>query len=59
MEEYLQALVAKDPLCLHLSSKATENAKPTDFKSGLWQKATRIGNYKIIIKDPVPAIKGS
>lgn len=54
MEEYLQALVVNDPSSLHLASnlKSTENAKPTDFKSGLWTKATRIGTYKIIIKDP-------
>jgi hypothetical protein len=53
MEAYLQALVANDASSLRLAKnlKATENAEPSDFNSGLWKTATRIGSYKLIIID--------
>jgi hypothetical protein len=53
MEAYLQALVANDASSLRLAKylKATENAEPSDFNSGLWKAATRIGSYKLIVID--------
>lgn len=53
IEAYLDALVANDSSTLPLSRnlKATENAKPTDLKSGLWTKATKIGSYKFTVSD--------
>jgi len=53
METYLKALVANDSSTLPLSKniKATENAKLSDLKSGLWTKATKIGSYSFIVSD--------
>ena len=50
---FLDALVANDSSTLPLSKnlKATENAQPSDLKSGLWTKATKIGSYKITLSD--------
>jgi hypothetical protein len=53
MEAYLKALIAHDSSSLKLSPnlKATENAEPSDFKSGLWTKATKIGSYAFTLSD--------
>jgi hypothetical protein len=53
MDNYLKALVAHDSSTLPLSPnlKATENAKPSDLKSGLWSKATKIGSYAFAVSD--------
>lgn len=54
MEAFLKALIANDSSTLPLSKnlKATENAQPSDLKSGLWTKATKIGSYKFTLADP-------
>jgi hypothetical protein len=53
MDAFLKALVANDSSSLPLSPnlKATENAKPSDLKSGLWKKATKIGSYSFTCSD--------
>jgi hypothetical protein len=53
MDAFLKALVANDSSTLPLSPhlKATENAEPSDLKSGLWQKATKIGSYAFTCSD--------
>jgi hypothetical protein len=60
MEAYLKALVANDSSTLPLSKnlKATENAQPSDLKSGLWTKATKIGSYKFTLSDPTTGQHG-
>lgn len=53
MKAFLDALVANDSSTLPLSKnlKATENAQPSDLKSGIWTKATKIGSYKFTLSD--------
>jgi hypothetical protein len=53
MDAYLKALVANDSSTLPLSPnlKATENAQPSDLKSGLWSTATKIGSYAFTLSE--------
>lgn len=53
IEAYLKALVANDSSTLLVAPnlKATEGAKPSDLKSGLWSKATKIGSYAFTVSD--------
>lgn len=53
MDAYLKALIAHDSSSLRVSPKlkATENAKPSDLKSGLWTTATKIGSYEFTLSD--------
>lgn len=53
MDTYLKALIANDSSALPLSPnlKATENAQPSDLKSGLWSTATKIGSYAFTLSD--------
>jgi hypothetical protein len=53
MEGYLKALLAHDSSTLPLSPtlKATENAEPSDLKSGLWTQASKIGSYAFTVTD--------
>jgi hypothetical protein len=53
LHAYLDALIAHDSSTLPLSPnlKATENAQPSDLKSGLWSTATKIGSYSFTCSD--------
>src|SRR5271170_6330246 len=53
VQAYLSALIAHDPSSLRLSPnlKATENAQPATFHSGLWKTATKIGPYTFTCDD--------
>jgi len=53
IEAYLEALVNNDSSTLPLSPnlKSTENAKPSDLKSGLWLKASKIGSYAFTVRE--------
>jgi len=53
IQAYLKALVANDSSSFQISAnlKATEHAKPSDLRSGLWSKATKIGSYASTVSD--------
>jgi hypothetical protein len=53
MQAYPKAFVTNDSSSLPISAnlKATENAKPSDLRSGLWLKATKVGSYAFTVSD--------
>ena len=53
IDSFLKALVTHDSSALPLAKnfKATENAKPSDLKSGLWKTASKIGTYAFSVID--------
>jgi hypothetical protein len=54
VDQYLEALVARDPSRLPLSAdvKYTENNQVLDVGDGFWKTAQGIGNYKHYFADP-------
>jgi hypothetical protein len=54
MDQYLAALVARDPKRLPLSADAvyTENDQIMDIGDGFWKTVQGLGNYKHIFADP-------
>lgn len=54
IDQYLAALVAKDPKRLPLSADAkyTENDQLMDIRDGFWKTVESVGNYKHTFADP-------
>ncbi len=54
VNQYLEALVARDPFGLPLAPKIkfSENDQQLPFGDGLWNTATGLGTYKLYVADP-------
>ncbi len=60
VDRYLEALVAHNPFGLPLAQKVrfSENDQPLPLGDGLWNTATGLGTYRLVISDPQGAQAG-